>query len=112
MAVFLFLQRLQAMEWRRLRRPRASRLNRGSPSGDRNDAAAHHLDAAELVHQRYEGVDLVGRAGHLEDEGLRRAVDDAGAEDIGDAQRLDALLAAVDHLDEGKVALDVSPLGG
>ena len=47
----------------------------------------------ERPHQVDELVDLVGRAGDLEDEALGRGVDHPGAEDVGQAQRLDPLLA-------------------
>src|SRR5579883_1207474 len=90
--------------WKHEAAPRAApgrgrdSLDRSSAAGDGDHAAAHHLDMPELAHQLDEGVDLLGRARHLEDEGLDRAVDHAGSEDIGDAQGFDALLAAVDDL--------------
>ena len=46
------------------------------------------------------------RAGHLEDEALDRGIDHAGAEDVGEAQRLDALLAGARDLDQRQLALD------
>src|SRR5688572_21504837 len=71
------------------------------PAAHRGDAGAGDLDDTELAHQVDEGVDLVGGAGDFEDEAFHRAVDDAGAEDVGEAQRLDALGALALHLDEG-----------
>ena len=62
----------------------------------------------ERHHQRDELVDLVGLAGDLEDEALGRGVDDPGAEGVGQAQRLDALLAGARHLDQRQLALDAS----
>ena len=38
-------------------------------------------------------LDLVGRAGDLEHEALGAGVDDAGAEGVGETQRLDAVVA-------------------
>ena len=46
-----------------------------------------------------------GGAGELEDEALERGVDHLGAEDLGGAHRLDALLAGARDLDERELAL-------
>src|SRR5882724_189390 len=79
---------------------------------DGDDAGARDVDETERLHQIDKGVELLGRARHLEDEALGRRIDDAGAKDVGKAQALDALLAAARDLDEGELARDVRPLGG
>ncbi len=63
------------------------------PAADAGHAGARHFDQAQRHHERDELVDLVGLAGDLEDEARGSGIDDAGAEGIGQAQRLDALLA-------------------
>src|SRR5208282_1446597 len=50
--------------------------------------------------------DLLGGAGDLEDEALGGGVDDAGAEGVGEAERLHAVIAGAAHLDHGEFALD------
>ena len=57
-------------------------------------------------------VDLVGFAGDLEDEALGRRIDHARPEGIGQAQRLDAVLARAAHLDQRQLALERLALGG
>ena len=52
---------------------------------------------------------LSRRAGDLEDEALDGRVDHAGAEGVGEAQRLDPVLALAAHLDHGELALDRRP---
>ena len=49
---------------------------------------------------------LLARAGDLEDEALDRGVDHARAERVGEAQRLDAVVALAAHLDHRELALD------
>src|SRR5262249_22753831 len=63
------------------------------PAADRNDAGARDLDQAERDHQRDEAFDLVARAGDLEHEALGRSIDHAGAEGVGQPQRLHAVIA-------------------
>src|SRR5262249_47809725 len=79
------------------------------PAADRDDAGARDLDQAERDHQRDEAFDLVARAGDLEHEALGRGIDHAGAESIGEPQRLHAVIALAAHLDHGELALDVRP---
>ena len=55
---------------------------------DRDGTGARHLDEPERLHQRDEGVEFLARSGHLEDKALGRRIDDAGAEDVGETQRL------------------------
>ena len=57
-------------------------------------------------------LDLRRLAGHLEDEMLGRRVDDLGAEDLGDAQGLDALFALAGDLDQRQLALQRIALDG
>ena len=79
---------------RRLRRPYHRHVEL-RPAGDGDDPRARHLDVAERRHQLDEGVDLAWISSEFEDEALKRAVDGAGAEGVGQAQRLDALRAGV-----------------
>ena len=51
-------------------------------------------------------LELGRLAGQLEHEMLGRGVDHLGAEDLGDAQRLDALLALAGNLDQRQLALE------
>ncbi len=48
-----------------------------------------------------------GVAGDFEDEALGRGVDHLGAENVGQAQRLDPLFARAGDLDQRQLALDV-----
>src|SRR5689334_3290992 len=73
---------------------------------DGGNAGAHHFDKAERLHQRDELLDLAGLAGQLEDEGCVGRIDDAGAEGVGEPQRLDAVIAGSGHLDQRELALD------
>src|SRR5262249_59959066 len=77
------------------------------PAADRHDAGARDLDQAERDHERDEAFDLLARTGDLEDETFGRSVDHAGAERVGEPQRLHAMLALAAHLDHGELALDV-----
>ena len=72
------------------------------------NAGARDLDEAERAHQFDELVDLLARAGELEDEALVRGVDHVGAEDFRDAQALDALLARAGDLHQRQLALDAA----
>ena len=84
----------------------AAPLDARRPAADGGDAGARHLDKAELGHDLDELLELARLAGHLEHEMLGRGVDDLGAEDLGDAQRLDALLALARDLDQRQLALE------
>jgi len=64
------------------------------PAGDGDHAGTGDVDQAEGLHEVDEDVELLALAGHLEDEVVVAGVDDAGAADVGDAQGLDALVAA------------------
>jgi hypothetical protein len=57
------------------------------------DAGAGLIRQAQRPHQIGEGIQFFGRAGDFEDKAFQRRIHDAGAEDLGDAQRLDALFA-------------------
>ena len=70
------------------------------------------IDQPQRAHQFDEGLHLVGRAGHLEHEGIGLGVDHLGPEDIGQAQRLGALLAGALDLDQRQLALDVRTFQG
>src|SRR5688572_13198426 len=72
--------------WDRLKSVIAASLDRFRPARDRDHAGARYLDQAERLHQVDEGVQLLGRAGHLEDKGFDRRIDHPRAEDVGDAQ--------------------------
>ena len=74
---------------------------------DGDDTGAGDLDQTDLRHQRDEGVDLVAPARHLEHEAAGRRVQHAGAINVGEAQRLDAVVAGAGHLDQRQLALDV-----
>ncbi len=76
------------------------------PARDRGDAGARDLDQAERQHQLDELVDLVALAGDLEHEAFGGGVDHAGAEGVGQPQRLDPLLAFALDLDHRQFALD------
>src|SRR6185312_8517437 len=82
------------------------------PARDGDDAGARHVDEAQRLHQVDEGVELLGRAGHLENEALDRRIDDPGTENVGQPQGFDALLAGARHLDERQLALDMGALVG
>src|SRR5882672_5547794 len=95
------------------RSPRAAKgrvLERLRAARNGDDAGAGDVDKPERLHQVDEGVELLGRAGQLEDEGLDGGIDDAGAEDVGDAQALDPLVAGAACLDQGELALQVRTL--
>ncbi|MBS0524627.1 MAG: hypothetical protein JSS04_13445 [Proteobacteria bacterium] len=79
-------------------------------AGHADDAGAADIDQAEAAHQVDEGIDLVGVAGDLEHERIVLGVDHLGAEDVGQAQRLDALLAGAPDLHQRQFALDVRAL--
>src|ERR1700737_905010 len=79
---------------------------------DRNRTGAGYLNEPERLHQRDESVELFTRSRHLEDEALGRRIDDAGAEDVGETERLDARLAFARDLDQRHFALDKGALIG
>src|SRR4029450_12735231 len=76
-------------------------------AADGHDAGARDLDQAERNHERHEALDLLARAGDLEHEAFGRSIDHAGAERVGESQRLHAVLPLAAHLDHGEFALDV-----
>src|SRR6516164_10699332 len=65
------------------------------------DAGARDLDEADHRHHGDEALDLLARAGELEDEGGERRVEGAGPEGGGEPERLDPVLALAGDLDEG-----------
>ena len=77
------------------------------PAHHADDAGAADFDQPQFAHQGDEAVDLVGRAGDFEDEAFGGGVDEPGAEDIGEAQRLDPLFARAGDLDQRQFALDM-----
>src|ERR1700737_1932030 len=79
---------------------------------DRNRTGAGYLNEPERLHQRDESVELFARSRHLEDEAFGRRIDDAGAEDVGETERLDARLAFARDLDQRHLALDKGALIG
>src|SRR6266481_617491 len=79
---------------------------------DRNRTGAGYLNEPERLHQRDESVELFARSRHLEDEAFGRRIDDAGTEDVGEAERLDARLAFARDLDQRHLALDKGALVG
>ena len=74
--------------------------------GNRHHAGARHLDQAERRIRSTNWSILSLRAGDLEDEALDRGVDHARAEGVGEAQRLDPVVALAAHLDHRELALD------
>src|SRR5215831_7075799 len=95
-----FSRRLAGKAWReglsaRAFGPRSRRRGSQRVGAARHgdDAGAGDIDQAEPAHQADEGLHLVGGAGDLEDEGIGLGVDHLGAEDVGQSQRLDALVA-------------------
>ena len=83
-----------------------SRSHRLRPAADGDDAGARHLDQAERQHQVDERSILSVAPVISKTKLSVRGVDDAGAEDVGQAQRLDPLLALAAHLDQRQLALD------
>src|SRR5262249_42455976 len=73
---------------------------------DGDDAGARDLDQAEWNHQVDEALYLLGGAGDLEHEALGAGVDDAGAERVGEPQRLDPIVALAAYLHHSELALD------
>ena len=57
-------------------------LGLAAAARDRDLARAHHLDEPERAHHALEGLDLVGRAGDLDDDRALGHVDDLAAEDL------------------------------
>src|SRR5579872_4324675 len=84
----------------------------GGAARDRDDPGARDIDEPQRLHELDEGIELLGRSRHLEDEALDRAIDDPRAKDIGQAQTLDAPIARARHLDKDELALDRRPLLG
>src|SRR5688572_15444862 len=64
-------------------------LDRFRTARDRDHAGARNLHQAQRLHQVDEGRQLLGRAGHLEHEGLDGRIHHPGAENVGDAQGFD-----------------------
>src|SRR6476659_6093295 len=87
-----------------------STLERLAAARHGDDTGAADIDQPERFHQADEGLDLVRGAGDLEDEGIGLGVDHLGAEHVGQAQRLDPLLAGTLDLDQRQFALDVRAL--
>src|SRR5215470_16988926 len=81
-------------------------LHRIRSARDGDDAGARHFDEAERQHEPDELIDLVGFAGELEHEALGGRIDDAGAEGVGQPQRLYPAFAGALDLDHGELALD------
>src|SRR3954451_2878903 len=75
---------------------------------DRDLAGAHHLDHPERPDHLLEGVDLLRRAGDLDDERLARHVDDVAAEDLDDLEHLGALGPVGGDLEQRQLARDRS----
>src|SRR3954471_3087603 len=78
----------------------------GPAARDRDLAGAHHLDHPERPDHLLEGVDLVRRAGDLDDERLAGHVDDVAAEDLDDLEHLGALRAVRGDLEQRQLARD------
>ena len=71
-------------------------------------AAMPVRDTSSRPSSRHDGdelLDLGGAPGQLEHEVLGGGVDDVGAEDLGHAQSLDALVALAGDLDQRQLAL-------
>src|SRR3546814_5154505 len=58
-----------------------------------DDAGPGHFDQADVTHQVDERIYLLRPASNLKNEAVDRRVDDAGAIDIGKAERLNPLIA-------------------
>ncbi|CAA7626911.1 conserved hypothetical protein [Magnetospirillum sp. UT-4] len=87
-------------------------LNRIGSARNGDGAGARDIDQAQRLHQLDEGVHLVGGADHLEHEAVVGGVHRPGAEDLGDAQGFDPLVAGARHLHQGQLAADMGPLDG
>src|SRR5439155_24803600 len=79
--------------------------------GGRGAAEADAPGADELLDavrtdELLEGVNLLRRAGELEDDGVRAQVGDTSLEDVGECEQLAALRGRRRHLDQRKLALD------
>src|SRR5882757_7975186 len=85
------------------------RLHPLGAAADRGDAGARYFDEAERTHQIDELVDLGGIAGDLEHETFGGGVDHPGAKRLGEAQRLDAVLAGRAQFHHRQLALDRAP---
>src|SRR6185436_13056443 len=70
-------------------------------------ARAHHLDQPERADHALEGLDLLGRAGDLQDDRALRDVDDLPAEDLADLHDLRALRPVDGDLEERELAGDL-----
>ena len=93
--------------------PRPLRAGRGADrSGlaaaarDRDLAGARHLDQAEGAHHALERLDLLPRAGDLDDHRALRDVDDLAAEDLDDLHDLAARGAVGGDLEQRELARD------
>ena len=63
-----------------------------------------NLGEANRGHEADEALDVLGRAGELEHERGQRGVEGARVEGAGEPQRLDAVVAGADDLDEAQMA--------
>src|SRR3546814_1304096 len=67
-----------------------------------DDAGPGHFDQADVTHQVDERIYLLRPASNLKNEAVDRRVDDAGAIDIGKAERLNPLIAMTCDLHKRK----------
>src|SRR3954470_23916392 len=94
-----------AADFRRARRGRARAvaLHGREPARHRHTAGAHHLHHAVGPQHFDQAVDLVLRAGGLDDERLGADIDDARAVDVDELHDVRPRLARGGHLDEREI---------
>src|SRR5512144_3149929 len=80
-------------------------------AADPGGAGAHGLEDHAGLDRLQERVELGAGAGQLDRVALVGDVEDAAAEDVGEALHLVAILAGRAHLHEHQLALDVVPFG-
>ena len=76
------------------------------------NAGACHFDQAQGAHQLGEGLYFFRGSGDFKDKAGQRRIHHIGAEDVGQAQRLDPLVAAARHLEQRQFPLDAGALDG
>src|SRR5690606_6886166 len=91
--------------------PEGSNLEHAVAAANAADAGAHGFEDQGGVDGADECVQLALVAGQLDDVGRVGDVDDAGAEDVGGALDLLAVLAGSADLDQHQFAFDVRGFG-
>jgi hypothetical protein len=78
---------------------------------DGDHSAARHFDLAVAAHHVYKLVELFGIAGCFECEAFERAIDSAGAENLGFLQDRRAVFFRCSHADQNQLAADCRAFG-